>query len=154
MGVWTGLGRSWLAVSSRLFPAIGLVLLLLAAGFWAHEWRWSRSAQHATATITEMEARQDAQGEVFYYPHLRFRLPGGEIVQVVSSIGRAADAFSAGEQVPVMYHTADPQQAAIATKAHVYAVAIILGVVGIVLFDFGAVLWIVRRRREMRVSRA
>ena len=150
MSVWTGLRRSWLAVSSRLFPAIGVVLLLLGAGFWAHEWRWSHSAEHATATVTEMEARQDAQGQVFYYPHFRFRLPGGEIVQVVSSIGRKPDAFSAGEQVPVMYHAADPQQAAIATKGHVYAVAIILGVLGAVLFDLGAVLWIVRRRRQTR----
>ena len=142
--------RRWLQVGSGVFPAAGVVLLLLAAGFWAHEFRWSRSADHATATVTEMEARQDAQGQVFYYPHLRFRLPGGEIVQSVSPIGGAPDAFSVGEQVPVKYDSADPQDAAIATKGTVYRMAIILGVLGTVLFDLGAVLWIVRRRREMR----
>jgi hypothetical protein len=33
----------------------------------------------------------------------------------------------------------------------VYGVAIVLGIVGTVLFDLGAVLWVGQRRREMRL---
>lgn len=97
-----------------------------------------------------MEARQAADGTVAYFPHFRFRLPGGEMVQVVSPTGREADAFTTGQQVPVRYRASDPHDAAIATRGQVYAVAIVQGVLGTALFDVGAVLWIVRRRREMR----
>lgn len=145
-----GSGGQRLRMSSRLLLIVGLVLLLLAGGFWVHERRWKFSAEQATGTVTEMEARQAADGTVAYYPHVRFRLPGGEIVQVIAPKGGSADAFSDGEQVPVRYYAADPQRALIAPITQVYGVAITFGVVGTLLFDLGAVLWILRRRREMR----
>lgn len=146
---WSGFRRGWVRQSSRPLLVVGLGLLVLAAGFWVHERRWNLSAEHATGTVTEMEARQAPDGTVAYFPHFRFRLPGGGIIQVIAP-GGASDAFSEGEQVPVRYYAADPQQASIATTKQVYGVAIVLGLLGVALFDLGAVLWIVHRRREMR----
>jgi Protein of unknown function (DUF3592) len=149
-----GLRRFW-SVWSRSVEAVllytGVVLLCGAGIFWAREWARSRSFEHATATVTEMESRQDAQGNVAYFPHVRFRLPNGEIVQVVSAAGGDDSAFGVGEVVPVAYRAGDPRGASIATKWRVYSVAIVLGILGTVVFDLGAVLWIMRKRGRLGV---
>lgn len=129
---------------------VGCGLLLLAAGFWLPRWLWSRSMQHATGTVTETEARQDAQGNVAYFPHFRFRLPDEQLVQVVSAKGGDDSSFNAGEVVPVAYKAGDPQGAVLAPAKQVYRTAIALSITGVVLLDIGAGLWIKRRRRERR----
>lgn len=140
---------SSIQMAGRGFIAGGLLGLALAAAFWVHEWRWSRSAERATGTITEMEARQIEEGAVAYFPHFRFRLPSGEIVQVVSRIGVEADAFSAGQVVPVLYRRADPKMALIATKTQLYGMSIGLGIAGVLLVNIGIVLFGWVRWREM-----
>jgi len=141
--------RWWLWVSRSLMW-VGVILLVLAVGFWLPRWLWSRSMQHATGTVTETEARQDVQGNVAYFPHFRFRLPDGEIVQVVSAKGGDESTFSADEVVPVVYKAGDPQGAELAPAKQVYRTAIALAITGTVLLDIGAGLWIKRRRRERR----
>jgi hypothetical protein len=139
-------GGRWLEVADPLFRWSGLVLLALAAGFWAHEWTWSHAAVRASGTVVELEGRMDAQGELKYFPRVRFRDKSGAWVQATSRVGGDADAFGAGDAVPVVYRAGDPQDAEIATKTRVYFVAIVLGVLGVILFDLGAALWVMRRR--------
>lgn len=142
-----------LSVVKKMFLWAGLALLGLAACFWLHEWRWSHAAKHAMGTVTEMEARQDDQGQIIYYPHFRFALPDGQIMHSVGIAG-AQDAFSAGQQVPVIYLAADPGRASIATTRQIFGLSIGLAVIGTVLFDLGAVLWIILRRRQIRAARS
>lgn len=142
------MGSGW-ASRDRLFLWVGIGFLVAAGCFWLHEWRQSRSFQHATATITEMEARQDAKGNIHYFAHFRFRLPDDQIVQVVSTQPRSDSSFDDRETVPVEFRAGDPAGAVLAPAGHVYRAAIIFGIVGTVLFDIGAVMWIKRRQREM-----
>ncbi|HEX4156733.1 MAG TPA: DUF3592 domain-containing protein [Acidobacteriaceae bacterium] len=148
---WLGLRRRFEA--GRALMWTGLVLLVLAGCFGLREWIASRPFQHATGTITEMEARQDAQGNVAYFPHFRFRLPDDQLIQIVSAKGVDLSTFSDRERVRLAYRAGDPQGAVIAPLASVYAVAMWLGITGTVLFDLGAVLWVRRRQRAMRETR-
>lgn len=145
--------RIKLSVVKRLLLWAGVGLLALAAVFWLHEWRWSHAAQHASGVITEMEARQDDQGQVLYYPHFRFRLPDGQVMHSVGIAG-AQDDFTPGQQVPVIYRAADPGRASIATTRQIFGLSIALAVIGTVIFDMGAVLWVILKRRAMRSARA
>ena len=131
----------------RLLLWSGFGLLALAAVFGLHEWHWSHAAHHATGVITEMEARQDDQGQVIYYPHFRFQLPDGQIMQSVGIAG-AQDDFAPGQKVPVIYRADDPERASIATTRQIFGLSIALAVIGTVIFDIGAVLWVVLKRRE------
>lgn len=149
---WRGFGRQRLPADPLLMWS-GLVLLALAGCFGLREWMASRPFRHATGTITEMEARQDAQGNVAYFPHFRFRLPDDQLIQIVSARGVDLSAFSDREKVRLAYRTGDPQGAVIAPLASVYAVAMWLGIAGTVLFDLGAVVWVGRRKRAMRPPR-
>lgn len=105
--------------------------------------------QHALGTVTEMEARQDAQGDISYFPHVRFRLPDDRIVQIVAANGVSSSAFNDRENVRVAYPAGDPENAVIAPTTYVYKAAIGFGIAGTVLFDLGALLWAKRRQRQM-----
>jgi hypothetical protein len=133
----------------RVLLWVGIGLLVVAGCFWLHEWMGVRSLQRAMGTVTEVEERQDAQGNVDYFAHFRFRLQDESIVQAVSR-RPSGSSYSERERVPVLYRADDPQDAVLAPVSRVYRAAIWFGVAGTVLFDIGAAMWIKRRQREMR----
>jgi hypothetical protein len=113
------------------------------------QWRHTRHLRHALATVTEVEARQDAQGNIFYFPHFRFRLSNEDIVQAVAARGvDDPSGFSDREKVRVAFLPGDPQGAVLAPLGHIYRWAIGFGIAGTALFDIGGVLWIRKRQRE------
>jgi hypothetical protein len=128
-------------------PPLGVVLLLIAAGFAAHSWMFARTRVRATATITENVAGFAKEGGVVYTPRFRFRLPDGELVAGQAASGSEEIEFAAGETVPVLYRAGDPQGAILATAWLAYTGAIVWGVLGVVLFDLGWALRVMLRRR-------
>lgn len=133
----------------RGLPKIGGVLLLIAAGFAVHSWRFAHVRNRATATVTENISTFAKGGGILYYPKLRFRTATGEIVQVLADNGTEDIDFSAGETVPVLYTSDDPQGAIIATAWRAYHAAIIFGLLGTALFDLG---WLLRVRQRKQAS--
>ena len=127
-------------IAGAVFPWVGAALLLLAAGFGASSWRYAHSGLRTTGTITENVAAFVKGGGMEYYPRVRFRDESGELVQVTSKIGDEDAAFAPGDTVPVMYHAEDPQDAVIVSVWRTYPAAIVLGVVGVALFDLGLIL--------------
>jgi hypothetical protein len=122
--------------------------MALATGFGLHSWLATRADIHTIGTVTENVAQKAADGTV-YVTHLRFRLPNGEIVTAVDPILSSENDepdFAAGADVPILYPPANPHAAYIATKLRLYFVAIILGVLGIAIFDFGLILLFATRR--------
>ena len=138
----------WVAPSlGRVLPSVGLLLLVMAAGFGVHSWMFARGRVRAIATVTENVAGFAKEGGVWYTPRVRFRTASGELVTVLAGPGSDEIEFAAGETVPVLYRADDPQGAVIATVWRAYFGAIVLGVLGTALFDLGWVLrGIVRRR--------
>jgi hypothetical protein len=134
-----------------VLPALGVGLLLIAAGFAVHSWNFARTRVRAVATITENVSEFAKEGGVVYTPRFRFRLPSGELVTVQAVKGSDEIEFPAGETVPVLYRAGDPQGAIIATAWRAYEGAIVFGVLGVVLFDLGWGLRVMLRRRLARV---
>ena len=154
MGFLRWLKRSFERVTPPLavvLPPIGLVLVVIAAGFAVHSWNFARTRVRAIATITENVSGFAKQGGVVYTPRFRFRLPSGELVMVQAASGSDDIEFPAGENVPVLYRAGDPQGAVIATVWLAYKGAIIFGALGAVLFDLG---WVLRRRLRRRALAA
>jgi hypothetical protein len=127
-------------------PPLGVVLLVVAAGFAAHSWNFARTRVRATATITE-NVSEFARDGVIYTARFRFRLPGGELVAAQDGEGSEDVEFAAGETVPVLYRADDPQGAIIATAWRAYEGAIVFGVLGVILFDVGWAVRVAMRRR-------
>jgi hypothetical protein len=132
---------------AAVLPLVGLAFLLIAAGFAARSWNFARTRVRATATITENVSGFAKEGGVVYTPRFRFRLPSGELVIAQSAKGSEEIEFAAGETVPVLYRAGDPQGAIIATTWLAYEGAIVLGVLGVVLFDVGWALRVMLRGR-------
>jgi hypothetical protein len=132
--------------AAAALPWTGGALMLLAAALALHRWALVRTQQRATATVTEDVAVIAPEG-VLYSPRLRFRTPGGAFVQVLAGPGTAEIEFAAGTTVPVLYPPGHPERAVVGTVWHLYAAAIVLAVVGAVVFDIGYVLRIIRRGR-------
>jgi hypothetical protein len=132
---------------AAVLPWVGLVLLVMAAGFAAHSWNFARGRVRATATITENVSGFAKEGGVVYTPRFRFRLPDGELVMVQAAGGTDEIEFAAGETVPVLYRAGDPQGAIIATVWLAYEGAIVFGVLGAAVFDLGWALRVMLRRR-------
>jgi hypothetical protein len=132
-----------------VLPALGVGLLLIAAGFAAHSWNFARTRVRAIATITENVSGFAMEGGVVYAPRFRFRLPDGELVMVQAAKGSDEIEFPAGETVPVLYRAGDPQGAIIATAWRAYEGAIVFGVLGVVLFDVGWALRVMVRARAL-----
>jgi hypothetical protein len=162
MGLWsraTGL-LQWLRKSferfappaSAMLPWVGVVLLVIAAGFGLHSWRFARERVRANATITENVPGFAKEGGVVYMPRFRFRTASGELVQVLAKSGSDEIEFPAGETVPVLYRAGDPQGAIIATTWLAYEGAIVFGVLGTALFDLGWALRVMLRRRLLAAS--
>ena len=130
-----------------VLPWVGGVLLLIAALCGLRSWRFARGRVRATATITENVSHFAKEGGVLYHPHFRFRSGSGELVQVMDAKGTEDIEFAAGDTVPVLYRSGDPQGAIIATVWRAYYGTIVFGLWGTILFDVGWVLRILLRRR-------
>ena len=128
-------------------PPLGVVLLMIAAGFGVNSWNFARARVRAIATITENVAGFAKGGGVVYTPRFRFRLPNGELVMGQDASGSEEIDFAAGDTVPVLYRAGDPQGAIIATAWRAYEGAIVWGVLGVVVFDLGWALRVKLRKR-------
>jgi hypothetical protein len=136
---------------AALLPWVGVALLLIAAVFAAHSWRFARGRVRSIATVTENIPVFARKGGILYYPRLRFRAANGEIVQVLAGPGTDEVELPAGETVPVLYMAAAPQDAIIATAWRAYHAAIVLALWGTALFDAGWVLRVMAARRKAAI---
>jgi hypothetical protein len=134
-----------------VLPALGIALLLIAAGLAVRSWSFARTRVRAIATITENVSGFAKEGGVVYTPRFRFRLADGALVTVQAASGAANSSgeieFPAGEMVPVLYRAGDPQGAMIATVWRSYEGAIVFAVLGVALFDLGWALRLIARAR-------
>ncbi len=134
---------------AAMLPWVGLVLLMMAAGFAVRSWNFARTRVKAVATITENVSGFAKAGGVVYTPRFRFRLADGTLVAVQAASGSDEIEFAAGETVPVLYRAGDPQGAVIATVWLAYERASVLGVLGVMVFDLGWALRVMLRRRAV-----
>jgi Protein of unknown function (DUF3592) len=117
-------------------------------------WRFLRGAAHTTGTVVAVEAHRNG-----VYPVVGYRPPGGTEVRFQSRLHGTPSNYSVGQQVGVVYDTADVGHAEIDTPAVLYDVLmtplfglILLGLVLLLL----AVVFVFRRsayrKAQVRLS--
>jgi hypothetical protein len=141
--------RRFLPNGAVTFIWTGLLLLLIAAGFWLHSWLFMRRHTRAIGTVTENVAIYAVDGTV-YTTHLRFRLPDGQLVNAVDPVMGSPNSdpdFKAGSDIPILYPPGQPQKAFIATAGRLYFGAIVFGVLGAFIMDMGLIFRLILRRQ-------
>jgi hypothetical protein len=135
--------RSAAATLARQLPLLGMTLMLLAGVLALRDWRYLHAHVRATATVEENVVSIAPKGGLLYTPRLCFRLESGKLIHVLGRPNADEPEDATGTTLPVMYPAGDPAHATIATVWKVYSIAIVLGVLGVAIFDFG---WILRLR--------
>jgi hypothetical protein len=140
----------FLRLSASLLIWIGGALLVLAAASAANTWWAFKSWSRAEAVVTENSASQSTKGDVVYATHLRFRLPSGQLATFIdpaTSTDSDDPDLPTAAVVPVIYPSGHPESARIGSISRLYKTAIILGILGVALFDLGIIFRIRLNRR-------
>jgi hypothetical protein len=123
--------------AATVFLPFGIVVIVGGLILYCFEWRFVRSAQHTTGTITMLESRIDHDSDEYFYPHFTFSKPDGTSFEIASRVGTNPPDFEVGEQVPVIYGSHDPETAKIATTFQIYGFSIIFGILGTTFVGLG-----------------
>src|SRR5262245_48073517 len=94
-------------------------------------------AASAPGVVIGLEREQDADGGATYYPRVQFEA-NGRSYQFRGQVGSGYGTFRVGEQVEVLYDTADPQSARINSFFQLWFFPLFLGMVGSVFTALGA----------------
>src|SRR5690348_14546705 len=92
------------------FVFMGLFSLLTGGVESVGMWRFLRGAAHTTGTVVSLHRYQRGA-----YPVVGYRAPGGTEIQFQSRL--RGQPYSVGQQVGVVYDTADPRHAELDTPA-------------------------------------
>jgi hypothetical protein len=131
----SGLTR-WIA---PLFFAVGVVALLVGLVTLVFTVRFIQRAEHATGTVIELSRETDSDGEVTFYPVVRFETAEGREIEFKSSSGSSPPSHSEGDRVDVLYDPDDPHDARLSGFFDLWLFPIVgfaLGVVFIVVSLF------------------
>jgi hypothetical protein len=136
----------------QLFLAIGVVTLIVGAVMFVRTVQFVADAKRATGTVVDLSRERDSEGDVSFYPVVRFTAGTGETIVFVSSSGSSPASETPGDRVEVLYDPDDPYDAKLSGFLHLWLPAAIFPGVGAV---FIAAAWYLRRRlRVMSVADA
>ncbi|OQB90703.1 MAG: hypothetical protein BWX84_01763 [Verrucomicrobia bacterium ADurb.Bin118] len=125
----------------KLFIGTGCVLLVAASATAIHTWHFTRTAQRTTGTILEMRQKTDkGSGDVTYAPTFQFEDAAGAQHTVASSFYSSPPEFHVGDNVSVLYRPDAPRRARIVSFRQLWALPIVLGVMGVVAVPLGVIL--------------
>jgi hypothetical protein len=129
-------------------------LALLALAFAIHEYHLDSKSAHATATVVSLDAERVADGTIRYFPQFRFKTGSGEVTLARGRKGANPADYTAGQSLRIAYNATSPHEAMAAKTWDVYAVSIILGVLGVIVFDLGFLSQWIARRQAKRNARS
>ena len=126
------------------FILLGIGAALVAKGY--QNWHGSKtlvdSSRVAEGTIIRnapfMSSKAGKTSSLMYFPEVTFTTAEGKQVKFTSSVTSRADHYKPGDKVTVYYQAADPEDAFIGSFGHLWSVAIIFALSGIVVTLFAA----------------
>jgi hypothetical protein len=93
------------------FLAGGVVLLIVGAALLVRQVQFVTAAERATGTVVAVSRETDSDGEVTFYPVVRFTTAHGKEIEFKSSTGSKPASHSTGDRVEVLYDPDDPSDA-------------------------------------------
>ena len=138
--------RTILNLVARIGLVVGPCFLALALGFALHTSGFLHSSVSATGTVVSLAPKQGGNG-VTFAPVFTFAAAGRSYM-VTADVASNPPAFRVGQSVPVLYQTADPGHAKIASFGQLWLVAVIFGVMGAFMTAIGYALLQSKRSRD------
>ena len=118
-------------------PSIGLVLVVLCAGFMWREHQIILKSQITEGRVIGLELRRGSKGSRSYAPKVQFVTPDGRAVTFVTRLSSSSPGVKAGDSVPVAYDPLKPEGARLLLFAYRFGIPYILIGVGFVLMFIG-----------------
>lgn len=147
-----GKGLAWLWI----FPAVGALLLSLAAGAWVLGQRFEARALKAEGVVTalRLSASRDSNGRTSntYCPVVNYQTADGQGIEFAGSTCARPPSYEVGERVRVLYEADAPYQASLDGFAERWLMTLILGSIGTVFALIGAAFVVPNLRRGRRAG--
>ncbi|BAO44244.1 DUF3592 domain-containing protein [Thiolapillus brandeum] len=126
------------------FILVCIGTVLLAKGY--QDWQVSRalvdSSVVAEGTIVRnapyLSSKAGKASSLMYFPEVKFSTRDGQPVQFVSTITSRADHYKPGDKVKVYYKADNPRDALIGSFGHLWSVALIFALSGLMVTAFAA----------------
>ncbi len=131
---------------------LGAAFMAVGVGFSVHTWQFMDRAQLASGVVTELVRSGKSLSSVRYSPRIRFETPSGDVIDFVSSVGRAPDDHRVGESVAVYFDPANPGDARLKGFRELWGFASVAGGLGGVFVLIGTGLGLVKRLHAQKLA--
>ncbi|WP_013320872.1 DUF3592 domain-containing protein [Gloeothece verrucosa] len=120
---------------NKLFSIVGSVFGLLGLGMLFGSWLsfsgtqdFLKNSVSSVGTVIDLRVKSsyDHDGGSIYYPRVSFQTEKAEKIDFESNFGTNPPAYKVGQQVPVLYHPDNPDQAQIKSFWSLWFVSILL----------------------------
>jgi hypothetical protein len=144
-----------IAIVKYLFSLVGLVMLVGAFYSYNSTAAFLKEAATAEGIVVELLLSRSSDS-ISYRPLVQFTAQSGRVVEFAPSAGSNPARYAEGEQVEVLYQTAQPSDAKINDFFSLWGVALILAAMGAVFFLIGAgiILVIALKGRQDKMLKA
>jgi hypothetical protein len=123
-----------------LFPAIGVLLLIIAFVLLVMTQRFVRAALRTQGTVVALAERRGRKNGRTYSPVVSYATQTGQF-QFTDSMGRRPAGYSVGDRVEVLYHWQDHGRARLASPFRLYFVPGLVGLLGLLFTLIGMILF-------------
>lgn len=137
--------RSTPLIVGGIFAPIAVVLVISAVLVTRSTMQLVQSSTHTTGVVVDQ--RRATRGA---RPVVEFTAADGKTVRFVGATLSSPPSFHVGEQVPVLYRPATPEQARIGTFSELWLLPVILGCVGVGFLLASGALFVAFRRERAR----
>ena len=127
-----------------VFYGVGVVCLVAAVIFYISTSRFLAVAQHATGKLLEYRRDVDEDSGVVYFPIVEFTA-GGELYTFESGSGSSSRPYKKGQEIPVLYHPDNPENAQIESFGSQWLGVLICGLIGIVFIGMATAIHFIFR---------
>lgn len=122
-----------------IFPAVGLVLLLIGVIVWVRTRRFVAESFRVSGTVVGLAARRGHKGGTTYSPVVEFATREGQLRQFTDPISSRPAGYSVGDRVEVLYHYREHGRARLASTFRLYFVPALLSFMGLLFAGIGLV---------------
>ena len=123
-----------------IFPAVGLVLLLIGAVVWVKTRRFVAESFRVGGTVVGLAARRGHKGGTTYSPVVEYATREGAIRQFTDPVSSRPAGYSVGDRVEVLYHYREHDRTRLASKFRLYFVPALLSFMGLIFTGVGVVI--------------
>jgi hypothetical protein len=125
------------------FLGLGLLFIGLAAFFVIRTRRFLETAVPTTGTIVDLIASSSSEGGTVYRAVVQFKTSDGRDFQWTETMASNPPAGQPGDEVPVKYDPANPEEARITKPFRLWFLPGLFGLLGVIFGGVGAVMAII-----------